>query len=171
LNFVDYIILGFLAIGFILGFRDGLVRKIIGVLGVIIGIGLAFEFSNNVAQYLAPLLNNEVYLAEIVSGFLIFLFTLLVFAIIKRVVHPFDKINKFINQLLGGIAGIVQIIFFISAFLLLLNVFNVPNKSTRESSLLYQKTYNVIPYSIELVMGTNSKAQNFIIDYIESQEE
>ncbi len=171
MNFIDYIIIGFIVIGFVLGFRDGLVRKIIGVLGVIIGIALAFEFSNNLAVILAPFLNDEIYLAEIVSGFLIFFVTLFVFAIIKRVVHPFDKINKFINQLLGGIAGVVQIVFIISAFLLLLNVFNIPAKSSRESSLLYRKTYNIIPSSIDLIMGSNSKAENFIKDYIESQDD
>jgi membrane protein required for colicin V production len=103
LNFIDYIILAFVAIGFILGFRDGLVRKIIGVLGVIIGVALAFEFSNEIAVWIAPLLNDEIYLAEIVSGFMIFLVTLFVFALVKRIVHPFDKVNKFVNQLLGGL--------------------------------------------------------------------
>jgi membrane protein required for colicin V production len=171
LNFIDYIILAFVAIGFILGFRDGLVRKIIGVLGVIIGVALAFEFSNEIAVWIAPLLNDEIYLAEIVSGFMIFLVTLFVFALVKRIVHPFDKVNKFVNQLLGGIAGIVQIIFIVSAFLLLLNVFNVPNKSSRESSLLYQKTYDVIPFTIDFIIGGDSKAQNFIKDYIENQED
>lgn len=171
MNFIDYIILGFIAIGFILGFRDGLVRKIIGVLGVIVGVGLAFEFSGNVAKWIAPLLNDEIYLAEIVSGFLIFFMSLFVFALIKRVVHPFDKVNKFVNQILGGIAGVIQIAFLVSAFLLLLNVFNIPSKSSRESSLIYQQTYDIIPYSIDLIMGSDSKAQNFIKDYIESQED
>ena len=74
MNFIDYLIILVIAVGFILGFKDGLVRKIIGLLGLSIGVILAFEFSDSVAVFLAPLLNNEIYLAEIVSGFLIFTF-------------------------------------------------------------------------------------------------
>ena len=87
--------------------------------------------------------------------------------LIKRVINPFDKVNQFVNQILGGIAGSVQIIFFISAFLLFLNIFDIPEKKTKNKSFLYSKVYNIIPYSIELVLGTESNPDYFIKDIIE----
>jgi len=167
LNYLDYIIFAIVLIGFILGFKDGLVRKIIGILGIILGIIFALQFSKTAGSYLSPILNNEIYLAEIVAGFLIFVITIFVFALIKRVIHPFDKVNQFVNQILGGIAGAVQIIFFLSAFLLFLNIFDIPDKSSINDSFLYSKVYNIIPFSIELILGTESNPDYFIKDILE----
>lgn len=167
MNYLDYIIFAIVLIGFILGFKDGLVRKIIGILGIILGIIFALQFSKTAGSYLSPILNNEIYLAEIVAGFLIFVITIFVFALIKRVIHPFDKVNQFVNQILGGIAGAVQIIFFLSAFLLFLNIFDIPDKSSINDSFLYSKVYNIIPFSIELILGTESNPDYFIKDILE----
>jgi hypothetical protein len=34
-----------------------------------------------------------------------------------------------------------------------------------------KKTYDVIPFTIDFIIGGDSKAQNFIKDYIENQED
>ena len=78
--------------------------------------------------------------------------------------------NLFINQLLGGFAGAIQIIFFISGFLLFLNIFNFPAAKDRENSFLYPKVYKVVPATIDLFMGSRSKAKDFIKNYIESKD-
>ena len=170
MNYVDYTIIGFVIIGFLLGYKDGLVRKVIGVLGLLIGIVLAFEFSSEFGKWLLPIFDNEEYLAEIVAGILIFLIVILIASIIKRIVHPVDKVNRFINQLLGGFSGTIQMIFFISGFLLFLNIFKYPNDTTRDNSLLYGKVYSIIPTTIDLVIGDSSKANNFIKDIIEKKD-
>lgn len=171
MNYLDYIIFIAILIGFILGFKDGLVRKVIGVIGFVLGIFLAFQFSHDVAVYLSPLLNNEIYLAEIVSGFIIFFLTIVLFAVLKRIIHPFDKVNQFVNQLLGGIAGTIQIVYFISAFLLLVNLFGIPSEGSKKESLIYNKVYEVIPITIDLIIGSDEKAQNYIKDFIETKED
>jgi uncharacterized membrane protein required for colicin V production len=147
-----------------------LVRKIIGLLGLILAIGLAFEFSEPVGEFFAPVFNNDQYLAEIVCGILIFLLAMFIVFILKRIIHPLDKVNRFINQFLGGISGVIQMIFFISGFLLFLNIFNVPNKADRDSSLVYGKVYQLIPNTIDFLLGKDSKAKVFIKNYIESKD-
>ena len=134
MSYFDYIIVAVLLVGFILGFKDGLVRKIIGLLGIIVGLVLAFYYSEKAAVYLAPLFNNELYLAQIVAGLLIFILTIFVASVIKRIVHPLDKVNRFLNQFLGGITGAIQILFFLSVFLLFLDIFNVPSVKTKDES-------------------------------------
>lgn len=170
MNFIDYIIFLLLFIGFILGFKDGLVRKVIGLLGLIIATTLSFQFSADVAVYLAPFFNEETYLAEIISGILIFFLTISVIAIIKRVVHPLDKVNKFVNQMLGGLAGLIQLAFFVSGFLLFLNIFEYPKNIDRNESIAYYPLYNLVPKTIDLVIGSNSRAQEFIENIIESRD-
>jgi membrane protein required for colicin V production len=166
-NYIDFIIIFFLFIGFALGFRDGLIRKIIGLLGLVVGVVLSLEFYQSLAVVISPLFNGEIYLAEIVAWILIFITTIFLASILKRIIHPLDKVNKFTNQFLGGISGTLQILFFISGFLLFLNVFNIPGKKAKESSMLYSKVYNVIPYSIDLIVGKNSNAMNLVKDFIE----
>ena len=170
MNFIDYIIFLFLLIGFILGFKDGLVRKVIGLLGLIIATALSFQFSSYAALYISPLFNNETYLAEIISGIVIFFLTISLIAIIKRVVHPLDKVNKFVNQMLGGLAGLIQLAFFISGFLLFLNIFDYPKENNRNESLAYYPMYNLVPKTIDLVIGSNSRAKDFIENIIESKD-
>ncbi len=115
---------------------------------------------------MAPIFDNEVYLASIIGGIIIFLIVILFASIIKRIVHPVDKVNRFVNQLLGGFSGAVQMFFFISGFLLFLNIFNFPSESTRNESLMYDKVYQIIPVTVDLIIGDNSKSSTFIHDFI-----
>lgn len=171
MNYVDFVIIFFLLIGFALGFRDGLIRKLIGLVGLVFGVILALEFYQKLAIMISPFINDEIYLAEILSWILIFTVTIFLASLLKRIIHPLDKVNRFTNQLLGGISGTLQILFFISGFLLFLNVFNIPDKENQDSSLLYHHTYNVIPYSIDLIIGADSEAMNLVKDFIEQSSE
>ncbi len=170
MNYLDYIIIVFLLIGFLLGFKDGLVRKIIGLLGLIIGVVLAFQFSGSVGKILTPFFNNDSYLASLIGGILIFLLTILIASIVKRLVHPLDKVNKFLNQLLGGVIGIVQLAYFTSTVFLFLNIFSFPKNTDRTNSVFYNSVLNLIPKTVEYVAGHKSKATDYLKEYIEQKE-
>ena len=169
MNYIDYILISVVLIGFILGYKDGLVRKVIGLLGLIAAIYVAVTYSDTLGEYLSPMFNDENYLAKIISGFVLFLATILAFAIIKRLIHPTDKVNKFLNQLLGGIAGTIQIVFFASVFLLLFNIISIPEQDDIDDSILYNPIYSVIPTTIDLIVGSDFKTEGFLKDYIESK--
>ncbi|MEK6552235.1 MAG: CvpA family protein, partial [Bacteroidota bacterium] len=96
MNYLDYITIVIILIGFLLGFKDGLVRKVIGLLGLIFGIGLAFQFSGSVGKLLIRFFNNDEYLSSVIAGILIFFVVIIIATIIKRIVHPFDKVNRLI---------------------------------------------------------------------------
>jgi membrane protein required for colicin V production len=169
MNYIDYILLVIILIGFILGYKDGLIRKVIGLFGLITALIIGVTYSDDLGKYLTPMFNNEEYLAKIVSGVVIFFAIILVFAILKRLIHPSDKVNRFLNQLLGGLAGTIQIVFITSVFLLLLNVISIPKQKDIEQSILYNPIYSVIPTTIDLIVGTNFKTEGFIKDYIENR--
>lgn len=171
MNYIDYILIIIVFIGFILGYKDGLVRKLIGLIGLILAIYLAITYAGPIGEQLAPIFNDEIYLAKMIGGFIIFLGTILFASIIKRLIHPVDKVNKFINQLLGGITGTIQIVFFASVFLLLLNVLNIPKQTDKDNSLLYTKIYNITPSIIDLIIGSNFKTEGFLKDYIDSKND
>ena len=166
MNFVDYIIIIFFAVGFILGFKDGLIRKLIGLAGILIGIFLAVKFSDSFGKIITPFFNNEGYLAGIIGGFIIFIATIIIASIIKRLVHPHDKVNKLVNQISGGIIGSIQILFFLSVIFLLLGVFNFPNEKTASKSWFYKPVYSIVPGTIGFLIG----GKDFIKDFIESRD-
>ncbi len=171
MNYLDYILLGILLIGFILGYKDGIVRKIIGVVGFVIGIYLAIKLSGPASLFLTPVFNGEEYLARVIGGLIIFLGVIFLASILKRILHPADKVNNFLNQFIGGIAGTLQILIFASLFLLFLNVFDFPAKKDRESSVLYSSVYSVVPTIIDWVLGSGIDANGFLKDYIDSAAE
>jgi len=114
--------------------------------------------------------NNDEYLSSVIAGILIFLIVILIATIIKRIVHPFDKVNRLINQVLGGAIGAVQIIYFMSALFLFLNIFGFPKTEQRNNSFSYNFVLNLIPKTIDFAMGQKSKASDYFKKYIEEND-
>jgi membrane protein required for colicin V production len=170
LNLIDIIIIILLAAGFILGFKDGFVRKIIGLLGFFLAIILGIVFSAKMGKIIESIFGIEYYLSEIIGGLAIFVVTIVIFAVIKRIVHPFDKVNNLINQLLGGFIGFVQILFFISAALYLLNIFDIPGQKTKKDSLLYYGVYAVLPATIDYLKTYTPDSKKLIKEYIKDKD-
>ena len=157
-------------IGFILGFKDGFIRKIIGFTGFILAVILAINFASGLGRYMDNVLGIEYYLSELIAGAVIFAGTIILFAVLKRVIHPFDKVNNIINQVVGGVIGLIQILFFLSAALYILNIFSVPSDNAKKSSLIYSQVYNIIPGTINLLSDYTPDAKKKIKDYINDKD-
>ncbi|MBI5662880.1 MULTISPECIES: CvpA family protein [Ignavibacterium] len=170
MNTIDLIILFAALIGFILGFKDGFLRKLIGVIGFVAAVFLAAYFKTQVGRFIESTFSIEYYLAEIMAALLIFFLTVLVFSILKRIIHPFDKINSLINQIVGGVVGILQLLIFLSAVFLLLNIFNIPDKNTRNKSLFYEQTYSIIPSAFNLLKDYTPSTEEIIKNYINEKD-
>jgi len=170
LNLVDIIVFIIAFVGFILGFKDGFIRKIIGFTGFILAVYLAIKFASGLGKYMENVLGIEYYLSELIAGAVIFIGTIILFAILKRVIHPFDKVNNLINQIIGGVIGLIQILFFLSAALYILNIFSVPSESAKKSSMIYSPVYNIIPGTINLLSDYTPDAKKRIKDYINDKD-
>jgi len=167
---LDIIIIIALLIGFILGYKDGFVRKLIGLIGLAIAIFLAVLFSAPFGRMIESVLGIEFYLSEIIGGVVIFLLIMVVIAIVKRIVHPFDKVNNLLNQVLGGAVGFIQILFFLSAVFIILKIFNLPSENTAKSSLIYSSVYSVIPKTIDYLQKYTPDSRKIIKDYINEKD-
>ncbi|KAF0153377.1 MAG: hypothetical protein FD143_192 [Ignavibacteria bacterium] len=170
MNYLDYIILVIALIGFILGFKDGLVRKIIGLLGLILAVVLAFQLGGKAGEVLTSFFIEDDYLAALISGVIIFLGVMLISSILKRIIHPADKVNNLINQTLGGLIGVIQILFFASTVCLILNIFGFPKSDDRNNSTFYNSVLNLIPKTTEFLIGNRSKATDVFNDFIEMND-
>ncbi len=167
MNYLDYFIFVIVAIGFILGAKDGFVRKIIGVVGLILAIFISFYFAGTLGAVVNQHLIDDIYLSEIVAGLGIFIISIIIVSVLKRVIHPLDKVNKFVNQILGGIAGSVQMLFFLGILFFVTNIFSFPSNSDRTESLLYRGVYRLIPSTISFIFGEDFKAKEYFEEKIE----
>ncbi len=170
MNLVDAVIIIIVLFGFILGYKDGFVRKLIGFTGFILAVVLAINFASGFGIYMEAVLGIEYYLSELIAGAVIFVGTMVIFAILKRVIHPFDKVNNLLNQVIGGIVGMIQILFFLSAALYILNVFSVPSEKAKKDSLVYTPVYGIIPGTIDLISSYTPDARKKIKEYINEKD-
>jgi membrane protein required for colicin V production len=170
LNLVDLIIVFIAFAGFILGFKDGFVRKIIGFTGFVLAVVLAINFAAPLGKFTENVFTIEYYLSELIAGAAIFSGTILLFALLKRLIHPFDKVNSLVNQIIGGVIGMVQILFFLSATLYILNIFSIPSARVKRESLVYTPIYNIIPRTINLLSSYTPDAKKRIKDYINDKD-
>lgn len=167
---LDILIITAVIVGFILGFKDGLIRKLIGIIGFILAIVAAVFFAGKLGKLIESLFRIEYYLAEIISGLIIFFSIIVIFMLLKRVVHPFDKVNNLLNQIIGGIVGSIQIIYFLSAIFIIVNIFDLPDKQSKQQSLFYNLSYQVIPLTIQYLSNYTPEPRKLIEDYINEKD-
>jgi membrane protein required for colicin V production len=170
LSILDIILIVVVLTGFILGFKDGFVRKLIGLIGFVLAVYFAITLAFSFGKWIEAITGIEIYLSEIIAGIIIFLAIVFVFSLVKRFVHPFDKVNNLINQLTGGIVGAVQILFFMSAVLIILKIFQTPGEETRKNSFFYEKIYNIIPATIDYLSEYTPEPKEIIKDYIKDKD-
>jgi len=166
LTVTDIIIIALVLLGFLLGYKDGFVRKLIGLIGFIAAIVLASIYSLEFGKMIERIFDIEIYLARMISGAVIFITIILITSIIKRLVHPFDKVNNFVNQIAGGTVGVVQILFFVAAAIYILNVFDVPDEKEKTNSMFYAKVYSLIPETVNLLNEYTPETKKIIKEYI-----
>ena len=167
---LDALIITGVIVGFILGFKDGFVRKLIGIIGFVVAVVAAVFFAGKLGLLIESIFNIEYYLAEIIGGLVIFITIITIFVFLKRVVHPFDKVNNLINQIVGGVVGSIQILFFLSAIFIIVNIFDLPDKDTRKQSILYNNTLNVIPFTIQYLSYYTPEPRKLIENYINEKD-
>ncbi len=72
MNPIDLIIIISILVGFILGFKDGFVRKLIGLIGFGLAVVLAAMLKDELGKMIEYALGIEIYLAQIIGGIAIF---------------------------------------------------------------------------------------------------
>ena len=151
LDLIDYIILGFFVLGFILGFKDGLIKKIFSLIGFVLAIFLAFTFSARVRSFLVNYFDLNPSTAVAVSFILVFLIVFILLKIIVKIIRPKKSVLGFIDRMLGGLIGTFQIGLFLSGLLIFLSLFNFPNDKEKSNLKYYNFTYNLLPETFDFV--------------------
>jgi membrane protein required for colicin V production len=110
MNFYDILVLGFVALFVINGFRKGFIISLATIVALVIGIWAAIHFSNYFDEFLLRNLNTGGKWIPLISFSVTFLLVMIaVFLIAKMVEKLIDLVGMgFLNRLGGALLGLVK---------------------------------------------------------------
>lgn len=153
MSILDIVILVILAYFGFAGFRNGLLREVLGLAGVVAGLFLAFRYLDPFNSWFVQLTGLDDAYAPIITFTLIFLLVILATQII---IIALEYVIKFAflsmpNRVLGLTFGVLKSGLFVSLIFLLLAGLNMPGDKTKQQSLLYPYVLGIAPVTYNIV--------------------
>lgn len=154
------------------GFASGFIKEILGIVGIILAVFIAFQYMKPVSTIISPLFESSDN-ATIVAGIFLFIGVIIVTQLIAYTSKRFlELLNiNFINRVAGLCFGVLKSGIVVSAFLLLLAGFNLPAEEAREESLTYPLILTLAPAAYNAVATVIPGIESFIITIEEAIEE
>lgn len=148
---IDYTILGLVILGFILGFKDGFIKKIFSFAGFVFAIIAALTFAPRARAYLIKYLDINPSTAVIISFIIVFLIVIILTKLLIKIIRPKKSVLGFFDRILGGLTGLFQMGLFLSGILILLSFFKFPDDQQKANLKYYNFTYNLLPETFGFV--------------------
>lgn len=151
----DLIIIILLALFVLNGFRHGFISEISSIIALLLGLYLAFFFSDVTAEFLTEIVGiSGKYL-----GLVAFVVTLLlVMALVLSLGKAVEKLTEtfmlgFFNRLAGGVFGLMKGMLILSLLLMLFNYLKITDhvisKQKRDESRLYENIETFAPFVLK----------------------
>ncbi|MDR2361850.1 MAG: CvpA family protein [Prevotellaceae bacterium] len=162
MNYIDIIIAILLLISIFIGWRQGFIRQLFGLMALFLGLFCAYRFSHFTAHYISDWFEVSEPITNGVAFVVTFIIVLLVVVLVGRFA---DKIISmvafaFFNRLLGAILSLLKAVLIISVLLLILNIFGLIPQAHQNQSTLYRSMEKigvaVFPYLKQLVEETKN---------------
>lgn len=158
---IDIIILIGLLLYMILGFRDGLLKKVFGILsfwgGLIIATKLMVPVGDLFTEWIG--FSHEVSLI-FAFGFLFLVISVGVNFAYRKFGSSDSESLKIFSRICGVILGACQGMLAMSLLLIMFSLFDIPSKETKEESLFYDQTYQFAPtifnYTTQWIPGSKN---------------
>tara|TARA_B100002003_G_C14120669_1_gene538995 strand:+ start:270 stop:809 length:540 start_codon:yes stop_codon:yes gene_type:complete len=146
MNYLDIIITSFLLFGLIKGISNGLIKEITGLLSIIIGIYVAFNFSDLLELQVGNVFDNYEKVKPILIFAILFVSTLLLIKLFSFLIEKFTKALAlgFLNRVLGGIFGFLKFAFILSFLIFIESKVDVISHLEKQKTILYNPTASVL---------------------------
>jgi len=169
MNYLDIIIALPLLYGLIKGFSNGLVKEITGLLGLIIGVYVAINFSSYLHPRFSEFLGGYEQFVPIIAFTTLFVVSILV---IRLLGYFLDKLTKvlalgIISKILGSIFGLFKIVVIFSFLLVVITEYELINTKTQKESVLLKPLQDVAV----IITPEINKHKNTLLDKIEKNTE
>jgi len=168
--FIDIFLLGALAFALYRGYRSGVTKKLLNLLALIGSIVLATKLMHPVGKMLIDIFLLSP-LWGYLSGFALVVITVMGVTIFVYRRFERNPIATKSSQFFGVIFGLFEGLIIISLVLLMLKLFDTPDKETRGNSLLYKPMVNFVPKTFDLLKSYLPGASAFRRELSETFEE
>lgn len=158
--YIDVFIFGGFALAAFLGYRSGVVKKVINLLVLLGSTVLAASLMTSVGGFFvdAGVLTEKV---AYVTGFSLVVAVPMVATILLYRRFGSRGMVKSSSQIAGMILGCLEGLFIIGLVLIGLKIFDAPGEETRLKSLLYRPVVNFVPKSFDLLGSYFPGASDF----------
>jgi uncharacterized membrane protein required for colicin V production len=157
----DILIYVFLVLSFGVGLRDGLLKKLFAMVGVILALIVATKYMKSGGAYMISMFKFEQETAHIVTFSLIFLCVVLFTNFFYRWFGGDTKSYKIWDRIAGGIVGMFEGLIVLSLVLILLTLFDVPTREEKKSSDLYKPVAGFAPALFDQINKVFPKSKKF----------
>lgn len=169
---LDIVLTGVLFLFFVIGFVKGLVRTIIHLLAMVLTVYMVFNSGHLVRQELMKYFSFNPTISTVLAYIVMILVIMLMAKFITLIMSKLVEILqlKFLNRLLGGLFGVLNGVFFIIIFLVLIEFLPVQEEFYRATKDSYIINYvKNIKNNINLDIPDFTKPKNIseeIINHI-----
>lgn len=133
-----------------LGFRDGIVRKLTAIGTIIVAMFVAQFLQNDLAKVLRDHAGVEPADAPLRAYFLIFFSLLFIQALLYRVLAKAYKIGGIVDRVIGAALGLLEGGLILSVILVMLSLQGIPDRRTVRDSRLYGTLVSLAPMITDL---------------------
>ncbi|MBP8975438.1 MAG: CvpA family protein [Bacteroidetes bacterium] len=157
------IIIGFpILVTIFWGFRDGLVKKIVATVVMLLALYIAQISRHSVGEFLisAGVASSEK--APTISFLLVFLGICTLEIILYRIIAGKYKLGGLGDKIAGAAIGLIEGVIFMSAILMVLTVYRFPSRNLIETSQLYKPIVNVAPQILDAIITIHDESKDTI---------
>lgn len=151
MNLLDLILLAIILFSAVQGYRNGLVRELFSLLGILVALWVMTHYLDPMTESLSLALSASEGILQVLAASMLFLsvyLLALLFALMIQKLLETIHLNV-INRLAGLMFGVIKAKLLLMAFLLLLGVIGFPGDETIQHSILYPLLTDSIPTLIE----------------------
>ena len=150
MNYIDIILLIPLIWMAYRGFRHGFIIELASLVGFIVGIYAAIQYSVKVEALLISFLDMETKYLPVIAFVLVFIAVVVLVYLLGKILENFINMIAlgFLNKIVGGIFGILKAALFISIIILILNHININvlSEDKKEKSVFYKPISELAPF-------------------------
>lgn len=146
----------------ILGFRDGLVKKGIGLVVTFIAMIVAQLLLDDMARFFVEEFDANPSDAPIYGYFTVFFGLIFLQSLIYRLAAHGYKIGGIADRVVGSAFGVLQGLLIMSVIFMILGLVRFPSRTYRVDSRLYKPVVNIAPQLLDISTTVEEEAKEHI---------
>lgn len=143
----------------LLGFRDGLVRKLVAIAVIVGGMFISQIFMKDVADLLVKHISTDKSTAPLTAYFMIFFTLILLQSLLYRLLAGGYKIGGIADRIIGCALGLFEASLILSVVLVMFSLRGIPERKTVRDSRAYATLISIAPLITDFATNIVPEAQ------------